>query len=127
MKYEFNKLDLLKLERKNCSSTIVNNKIFNFSIIFKNMSQTFNQFEGNVNTANIKYIADPQLQNIVNVSIALARPLLVKGEPGTGKTLLAHAIAEALGKRLIVWNIKSTSEAIFGCYQYDTIKRLIQS
>ncbi len=46
------------------------------------MSQTFNQFEGNVNTANIKYIADPQLQNIVNVSIALARPLLVKGEPG---------------------------------------------
>jgi MoxR-like ATPase len=91
------------------------------------MSYTFNKFEGNVNTANIKYIADPQLQNIVNVSIALARPLLVKGEPGTGKTLLAHAIAEALNKRLIVWNIKSTSEAIEGCYTYDTVQRLNDS
>ncbi|GAH74589.1 unnamed protein product, partial [marine sediment metagenome] len=51
------------------------------------MSNTgFNQFKGDVNTERIKYIADPQLRNIVNVSIALARPLLVKGEPGTGKT-----------------------------------------
>ena len=69
----------------------------------------FNQFKGDVNTERIKYIADPQLRNIVNVSIALARPLLVKGEPGTGKTLLSHAISEALGKRLIIWNIKSRS------------------
>jgi len=72
------------------------------------MSNTgFNQFKGDVNTERIKYIADPQLRNIVNVSIALARPLIVKGEPGTGKTLLSHAIAESLGKRLIVWNVKS--------------------
>ena len=88
---------------------------------------SFNQFIGNVNTDKIRYIADPQLRNIVNVSIALARPLLVKGEPGTGKTLLAHAIAEALGKKLIVWNIKSTTEAIDGCYMYDTVQRLNDS
>ena len=92
------------------------------------MSNTgFNQFEGDVNTERIKYIADPQLRNIVNVSIALARPLIVKGEPGTGKTLLSHAIAESLGKRLIVWNVKSTTEAIDGCYMYDTVQRLNDS
>jgi MoxR-like ATPase len=92
------------------------------------MSQSgFNKFRGDVNTERVKYIADPQLRNIVNVSIALERPLLVKGEPGTGKTLLAHAIAEALGKRLIIWNIKSTSEAIDGCYMYDTVQRLNDS
>ena len=87
----------------------------------------FNQFKGDVNTENVKYIADPQLRNIVNVSIALGRPLLVKGEPGTGKTLLSHAIATALGKRLIIWNIKSTTEAIDGCYMYDTVQRLNDS
>ncbi len=87
----------------------------------------FNQFKGDVNTENVKYIADPQLRNIVNVSIALARPLLVKGEPGTGKTLLAHAIATALRKKLIIWNIKSTTEAIDGCYMYDTVQRLNDS
>jgi MoxR-like ATPase len=87
----------------------------------------FNKFKGDVNTDRIKYIADPQLRNIVNVSIALARPLLVKGEPGTGKTLLSHAIAESLGKRLIIWNIKSTTEAIDGCYMYDTVQRLNDS
>jgi len=92
------------------------------------MSNTgFNQFKGDVNTENVKYIADPQLRNIVNVSIALARPLLVKGEPGTGKTLLSHAIATALGKKLIIWNIKSTTEAIDGCYMYDTVQRLNDS
>ena len=90
-------------------------------------NSSFNQFQGNVNTDKVKYIADPQLRNIVNVSIALARPLLVKGEPGTGKTLLAHAIAEALGKRLLIWNIKSTTEAIDGCYMYDTVQRLNDS
>ncbi|MFX1410590.1 MAG: AAA family ATPase [Promethearchaeota archaeon] len=92
------------------------------------MSKTeFNQFRGDVNTDKVKYIADPQLRNIVNVSIALGRPLLVKGEPGTGKTLLSHAIAESLGKRLIIWNIKSTTEAIDGCYMYDTVQRLNDS
>jgi len=87
----------------------------------------FDKFRGDVNTERVKYIADPQLRNIVNVTIALERPLLVKGEPGTGKTLLAHAISEALGKQLIIWNIKSTSEAIDGCYMYDTVQRLNDS
>ncbi|MBD3351835.1 MAG: AAA family ATPase [Candidatus Lokiarchaeota archaeon] len=84
--------------------------------------EAFNKFHGSKD-----YIASPALQNIVNVSIALKRPLLVKGEPGTGKTLLAHSIAEALDKRLIVWNIKSTTKAVDGCYQYDTIQRLNDS
>jgi MoxR-like ATPase len=92
------------------------------------MSKTeFNQFRGDVNTDKVKYIADPQLRNIVNVAISLGRPLLVKGEPGTGKTMLAYAIAEALRKRLIIWNIKSTTEAIDGCYIYDTVQRLNDS
>jgi MoxR-like ATPase len=91
------------------------------------MSYDFNKFIGSVNTDRVRYIADPQLRNIVNVSIALERPLLVKGEPGTGKTLLAHAIAEALQKKLIIWNIKSTTEAIDGCYMYDTVQRLNDS
>lgn len=85
------------------------------------MSQ-FDQFRGAT-----KYIVSPELQNIVNVAIALQRPLLVKGEPGTGKTLLAHAIAQALDKRLLIWNIKSTSKAIDGCYVYDTVQRLNDS
>ena len=79
----------------------------------------FNQFKGAK-----KYIASPELRAIVNVAIALGRPLLVKGEPGTGKTLLAHAIAEDLGKKLIVWNVKSTTTAKDGCYIYDTVQRL---
>ncbi len=90
-------------------------------------NSSFNKFKGDVRTDRIRYIADPQLRNIVNVAIALERPLLVKGEPGTGKTLLAHAISEALGKRLLVWNIKSTTEAIDGCYMYDTVQRLNDS
>ncbi|HEC40559.1 MAG TPA: MoxR family ATPase, partial [bacterium] len=91
------------------------------------MIDSFNKFKGDVKTATLKYLADPQLRNIVNVSIALERPLLVKGEPGTGKTMLAHAIAENLGKKLIVWNIKSTTEGIDGCYMYDTVQRLNDS
>ncbi|NVM37780.1 MAG: MoxR family ATPase, partial [Candidatus Lokiarchaeota archaeon] len=87
----------------------------------------FNKFQGDVKTEKVKYLADPQLRNIVNVAIALARPLLVKGEPGTGKTMLAHAIAESLDKKLIIWNIKSTTEAIDGCYMYDTVQRLNDS
>ena len=85
-------------------------------------ASNFDQFGGAK-----KYIVSPELKNIVNVSIALQRPLLVKGEPGTGKTLLAHAIAEALGKRLLIWNIKSTTKAIDGCYVYDTVQRLNDS
>ena len=64
------------------------------------------------------------MRDAVNVAIALQRPLLVKGEPGTGKTLLAHNIARALGKPLLVWNIKSTTKAKDGLYIYDTVQRL---
>jgi MoxR-like ATPase len=82
-------------------------------------SKEFNQFVGTT-----KYIASPALQNAVNVAIALSRPLLVKGEPGTGKTLLAHNIAAGLGKLLITWHIKSTTKARDGLYLYDTVQRL---
>jgi len=70
------------------------------------------------------YVLSHELSDIVNVSISLARPLLIKGEPGTGKTLLAHSIAKSLDKRLIIWNIKSTTKAKEGLYVYDTVQRL---
>jgi len=70
------------------------------------------------------YIASKPLMEIVNVSIALGKPLVIKGEPGTGKTLFAHSIAEALNKKLLIWNIKSTTKAKDGLYVYDTVQRL---
>ena len=70
------------------------------------------------------YVASEELLSSVNVAIALKKPLLVKGEPGTGKTMLAQAIANSLGKKLIIWNIKSTTKAQDGLYMYDTIQRL---
>lgn len=79
----------------------------------------FDQFVG-----TDKYIVSPALRDVVNVAIALQRPLVVKGEPGTGKTLLAHNIAKALNKTLLVWNIKSTTKAKDGLYVYDTVQRL---
>ncbi|MCF8032622.1 MAG: MoxR family ATPase [Desulfarculaceae bacterium] len=86
------------------------------------MSAEFDRFTG-----TDKYIVSPELRDVVNVSIALGRPLLVKGEPGTGKTLLAHNIARGLGKKLLVWNIKSTTKASEGLYVYDTVQRLNDS
>ena len=71
-----------------------------------------------------EYVASPELLSAVNVSIALKKPLLIKGEPGTGKTRLAEAVAASLGKKLIIWNIKSTTKAQDGLYVYDTIQRL---
>ena len=73
------------------------------------------------------YVVSQDLLRIVNISIALQKPLLIKGEPGTGKTMLAEAISEALGKRLIIWNIKSTTKAQDGLYVYDTVQRLYDS
>ncbi|RLA93123.1 MAG: MoxR family ATPase [Deltaproteobacteria bacterium] len=73
------------------------------------------------------YIVSPGLREDVNAAIILGRPLLVRGEPGTGKTKLAHAIAKDLGKPLIVWNIKSTTKAKEGLYVYDAVQRLYDS
>jgi len=73
------------------------------------------------------YIVSNDLRNSVNISVALKRPLLIKGEPGTGKTVLAESIARALGLRLIIWNIKSTTKAQDGLYVYDTVQRLYDS
>ena len=73
------------------------------------------------------YVTSEPLCNAVNCSIALGRPLLIRGEPGTGKTLLAHSIAKAMGKKLLVWNIKSTTKAQEGLYVYDTVQRLNDS
>lgn len=86
------------------------------------MDERFKRFSG---TAS--YIADDSLQADVDAAVALKRPLLVKGEPGTGKTLLAHAVAEGLGKPLLTWHIKSTSKASEGCYHYDVVQRLNDS
>lgn len=74
-----------------------------------------------------EYVADAELSKIVNVSIALEMPLLLKGEPGTGKTLLAHAVAQALGMPLIVLNVKSNMKAVEALYLYDTLTRLNDS
>ena len=88
------------------------------------MSETndFQQFKGTEG-----YIASGPLVDAVNCAIALERPLLIKGEPGTGKTMLARHVAEGLGMPLLQWHIKSTSKAVDGLYVYDTVQRLNDS
>ncbi len=73
------------------------------------------------------YIVDDDLMLTTNIAISMGKPLLVKGEPGTGKTALAEAIAKSLGKKLIIWSIKSTTKAQDGLYQYDVVRRLYDS
>ena len=80
------------------------------------------QFEGTE-----KYVATRELAVAVNASVSLQKPLLLKGEPGTGKTMLAYEVAKALGKRLITWHIKSTTQAHQGLYEYDAVSRLRDS
>ena len=85
-------------------------------------SNKINRFSG-----TSTYVVDPELAKIVNISIALEMPLLLKGEPGTGKRLLAHAVAQSLKMPLTVLNVKSNMKAIDSLYQYDTLTRLNDS
>jgi MoxR-like ATPase len=78
-------------------------------------------------SGSTRYVLDEELAKIVNISMALEMPLLLKGEPGTGKTMLAHAISEALQMRLIVLNVKSSMKLVEALYQYDTLTRLNDS
>jgi len=78
-------------------------------------------------TGTDKYVATSELQLAVNAAIALEKPLLIKGEPGTGKTMLAEQISEALGMPLIQWHVKSTTKAQQGLYEYDAVSRLRDS
>ena len=80
------------------------------------------KFDGAAN-----YIASNELKSAVNASVTLGRPILIKGEPGTGKTMLAKSIADSLDLKLIVWSIKSTTKAKEGLYIYDTVQRLYDS
>ena len=73
------------------------------------------------------YVTSPDLRAVVEAALALERPLLVKGEPGTGKTVLAKSVARSLGRQLISWHVKSTTRAVDGLYQYDVVQRLNDS
>jgi len=78
-------------------------------------------------TGTKKYVATKDLQMAVNAAVTLQRPLLIKGEPGTGKTLLAEEVAQALGMPLMQWHVKSTTKAQQGLYEYDAVSRLRDS
>jgi len=91
-------------------------------ICFPQLLFRFMKFEG-----TSTYIATEDLKVAVNASITLERPILVKGEPGTGKTMLAHEVAKSIGAEIITWHIKSTTKAQQGLYEYDAVTRLRDS
>jgi MoxR-like ATPase len=93
------------------------------------MFNKMNQFKGSSDyyKGSDDYVVSDELMHAVNVAIALQKPLLIKGEPGTGKTMLAESISKALEKKLIIWSIKSTTKAQEGLYVYDTVQRLYDS
>jgi MoxR-like ATPase len=91
-------------------------------LMLASMSSDFLRFRGTE-----RYLTSESLEAAVDCALLLERPLLVKGEPGTGKTLLAEAIAEALGLPLLTWHVKSTTRAQDGLYVYDTVQRLYDS
>jgi len=99
-------------------------KITSIKYVGENM---FNRKSNNQFTGAKKYVLDEELAKIVNISMALEMPLLLKGEPGTGKTMLAHAITESLKIPLIVLNVKSSMKLVDALYQYDTLTRLNDS
>jgi len=83
--------------------------------------------DSNLFTGSSRYVLDQELAKIVNISMVLEMPLLLKGEPGTGKTMLAHAIADTLRMQLIILNVKSSMKLVEALYQYDTLTRLNDS
>lgn len=104
-------------------------KLFDIKL-FKKQEEPQFMFDHSIRpvfTGASKYVLDEELARIVNISMALEMPLLLKGEPGTGKTMLAHAIAESLGMPLIVLNVKSSMKLVDALYQYDTLTRLNDS
>ena len=87
-----------------------------------NASKALSRFSGTE-----RYVATDDLKLAVNAALTLQRPLLIKGEPGTGKTMLAEEVAAALGRPLVQWHIKSTTKAHQGLYEYDAVSRLRDS
>jgi MoxR-like ATPase len=98
------------------------NVSFGVTVLAMETDRSFDRFQGTE-----AYIASDALRHAVNVALALERPLLLRGEPGTGKTLLAHHVAAALEMDLLRWHIKSTTKAQEGLYVYDTVQRLHDS
>lgn len=95
--------------------------------MYENNSDISNNSNRSKFEGSMDYVASEELMRAVNIAMTLEKPLLIKGEPGTGKTMLAQSVSNALGKKLIIWNIKSTTKAQDGLYVYDVVQRLYDS